>query len=63
MANQELVSMKELKAAARRILKPDSNLRMLILSEPDFIPEEQASAKLSVFARLMQQELSPTSNF
>jgi hypothetical protein len=54
-----MASLVELKAAARRLLKPDSALRNLILSEPDYMPREQASAKISVFARLMHHELGP----
>lgn len=60
---EQMASLVELKATARKLLKPDSALRNLILSEPDYLPREQASAKISVFARLIQHELSPNGNF
>jgi hypothetical protein len=55
---EQVVSLVELKSAARKLLKPDSALRNVILSEPDSIPASEALVKIGIFSRLLQNEIS-----
>ena len=50
------VSLIRLKEMATELLPGTSNLRALILSEPDFLPREQAVVKVEVFSRLLYKE-------
>lgn len=52
----EEVSLKQLKELAKEILPTDSNLRMLILSEPDMLPIAEAMAKMDVYLKLLHKE-------
>jgi len=53
---QAQVSMIELKSLARNMLPASSALRHLILSEPDFLPAEEAAIKAKIFSRLLYNE-------
>lgn len=55
---EETVSMTELKELARSLLAPNSILRSVILSEPDFLPRTQALAKVQVYVMLLYKERS-----
>jgi hypothetical protein len=57
LASGKLISLVELKALAIRLLKGDSTLRSIILSEPDYLPKLEALAKLEIFVRLLYHEL------
>lgn len=50
--------MKPLKELAVTKLKASSQLRTLILSEPDILPFEEARLKSKFFAKLLYLELS-----
>ena len=52
-----LVNMIPLKQLAERMLPRNSTLRMLILSEPDYLPRTEALVKIVVYARLLYREL------
>jgi len=54
----EEVDLKHLKELAREILPSDSNLRMLILSEPDMLPIAEAQAKMDVYLKLLHKEFN-----
>lgn len=51
------VSMAELKSLAARLLPDNSTLRSIILSEPDFLDEREASVKAELFVKLLYREL------
>jgi hypothetical protein len=51
------VSFVELKSLAKKLLPQNSTLRMLILSEPDYLPKEAGLAKLEIFSKLLYREL------
>ncbi len=46
----------KLKEMAKEMLPSDSNLRMLILSEPDNLPAEKALAKIEIYLKLLYKE-------
>jgi hypothetical protein len=49
----DVICLTEIKETARKLLPRDSMLRVLILSEPDFLPRQIGLAKLEVFAQLL----------
>jgi hypothetical protein len=51
------VSILSLKRLAERTLNEGSQLRSLILSEPDELPREEYIVRAKVYARLLEQEL------
>ncbi|MGD0330230.1 MAG: hypothetical protein ABSB40_07245 [Nitrososphaeria archaeon] len=51
------VSLIELKNLAQRMLPRNSLLRILILSEEDYLPRAEARAKVEVFAKLLYEEV------
>jgi hypothetical protein len=51
------VSIVGLKRLAERTLKEGSQLRSLILAEPDELPKEEYIVRAKVYARLLEQEL------
>jgi len=53
----EKLSLVELKAIAKNMLPVRSVLRGLILSEPDYLPKNEAMAKVDIFVKLLYQEL------
>jgi hypothetical protein len=53
----ESVSLVELKRLAEKLLPRTSALRMLILSEPDFLQRNVALAKIEIFVKLLYYEL------
>ncbi len=53
---QVLVNMVPLKQLAERILPRKSILRMLVLSEPDYLPRQEALVKIEIFVKLLYQE-------
>lgn len=53
----ESVSLVELKRLAEKLLPRASTLRMLILSEPDYLQKDVALAKIEIFVKLLYQEL------
>jgi hypothetical protein len=55
--SEVLVSTTGLKETAKKMLPHDSMLRMLILSEPDYLPKGEANIKIGIYARLLYQEL------
>jgi len=56
-AVETVVSIVELKELARRLLRSNSVLRMLILSEPDYLARQECLIKLMVYVKLLYQEL------
>jgi hypothetical protein len=50
--------MLDLKNLARAKLPSSSPLRDLILSEPDYVPEDEAMIKVRMYSRLLYRELS-----
>ncbi len=54
---QAVVSLVELKKLARTKLPPSSVLRDLILSEPDFVPDEEVTIKVRMYSKLLYREL------
>jgi hypothetical protein len=52
-----LVSILDLKKLARTRLSSSSALRDLILSEPDYLPEEEVLIKVKMYSRLLYREL------
>ena len=58
IANQtNVVSLVELKQLANNMLPKNSTLRTLILSEPDYLPKEDALVKLEIFVKLLYDYL------
>jgi hypothetical protein len=55
---QTLVSVVELKKLAGTKLPPSSSLRDLILSEPDYLPDEEVQIKVRMYSRLLYLELN-----
>jgi len=53
----ETASLVELKRFAEKLLPRTSVLRMLILSEPDYLQKDVALAKIEIFVKLLYQEL------
>lgn len=53
------VSLLELKKAAMKLLAQDSPLKSLILSEPDYLPRQEAVIKIGVYSRILEKELGP----
>jgi hypothetical protein len=53
----KLVSLVELKALVKRLLREDSVLRSVVLSEPDFLERSEAMVKLQVYVKLLYLEL------
>jgi hypothetical protein len=49
--------MVELKKLARTLLPSSSVLRDLILSEPDYLPNEEVAIKVRVYSKLLYREL------
>ena len=54
---QALVSMVDLKKLAGTKLPPSSALRDLILSEPDYLPEDEVMIKVRMYSRLLYREM------
>jgi len=52
-----LVSIVDLKNLARIKLPSSSALRDLILSEPDYLPDEEVRIKVRMYSRLLYREL------
>lgn len=52
-----MVSFIELKKTAIRLLPESSHLRNLILGSPDFMPRQEALPTITIFSRLLEQEL------
>lgn len=57
MSQSDTVSFAELKTLASRLLPKNSNLRALILSEPDELPRHEALVKLMVYSKLLRVEM------
>ncbi len=60
---QNFVSIIELKSLARRVLPSSSALRDLILSEPDYLPNDEVMIKLRMYSKLLYRELKKESGF
>jgi hypothetical protein len=54
-----VVSIVELKTLARTKLPSSSALRDLILSEPDYLPDEEVTIKIRMYSRLLYREFGP----
>lgn len=54
----DLVSIVDLKSLARTKLPSSSALRNLILSEPDYLPDEEVKIKVRVYSKLLYRELN-----
>lgn len=54
---QNLVSIIDLKTLARRMLPTSSALRDLILSEPDYLPNDEVTVKVRMYSKLLYHEL------
>jgi hypothetical protein len=52
-----VVSLVELKKLARTKLPSSSALRDLILSEPDFLPDDEVMIKVRMYSRLLYREM------
>ena len=50
--------MVDLKKLAGTKLPPSSALRNLILSEPDYLPDEEVQIKVRMYSRLLYLELN-----
>jgi len=57
-----LVSVVDLKNLARTKLPSSSALRDLILSEPDYLPDEEVRIKVRMYSRLIYRELDRPSS-
>lgn len=57
LVESNLVSVVALKDLAKRMLPPTSALRELILSEADFLPDEEMRIKVKVYSRLLYREM------
>jgi hypothetical protein len=55
------VSIVDLKNLARTKLPSSSALRDLILSEPDYLPDEEVRIKVRMYSRLLYRELERAS--
>ena len=55
--HEDKISFAELKHLASRLLPKNSNLRTLILSEPDEVPKAEALVKLMVYSKLLRAEM------
>ena len=55
--NQGVPSLRELKATVSKALPVTSQLRSIILSQPDYVPRREALAKLEIFVDLLYGEL------
>lgn len=53
----ELVSLRQLKEISQSLLPQGSVLRNLILTEPDYLPYEEAMTKIGIFLRLLYGEV------
>jgi hypothetical protein len=53
----QTVSIVSLKRLAERTLKDGSQLKSLILSEPDELPREEYLVRAKIYAKLLEQEL------
>ena len=51
------VSLVDLKSIAQQMLPPTSNLRDIILSEPDLLSKQEAFALMPIFVRLLYKEV------
>jgi hypothetical protein len=58
---QDAVSIVELKNLARSMLPSSSALRGLILSEPDYLPNEEVRIKVRMYSKLLYRELNTPS--
>lgn len=54
---QNLVSIIDLKNLARTMLPTSSALRDLILSEPDYLPNDEVMIKVRMYSKLLYREL------
>lgn len=54
----QVVDMMGLKRLAMSRIKPTSQLRGLILAEPDTLPVDEARAKVQIFHKLLAMELA-----
>jgi hypothetical protein len=52
-----MVSMAELKDLATRLLLNTSELRDLILSEPDYLSTDEVAIKVRAYSKLLRMEL------
>lgn len=57
-----LSSMVKLKELAQKYLKQDSTLRNLIMSEPDYLPRDEAIVKVQIYSKLLEHELRQLHN-
>jgi hypothetical protein len=57
-----LVNIIDLKKLARTRLPSSSALRDLILSEPDYLPDEEVRIKVRMYSRLLYGELDRSSS-
>ena len=55
-AEEQLVNIVGLKNHVRKFFPEYSTFRMLILSEPDFIPRSEIVVKLPLYWRLLEKE-------
>jgi hypothetical protein len=51
-------SILKLKQLAEKTLRPDSTLRKLLLSEPDELPRHLVEGKITIYAKLLDDELA-----
>ncbi len=56
ITGKDEVCLTELKGLAERMLPRGSDLRELILSEPDYLPKQEALAKIDIFVKLLYRE-------
>ncbi len=52
------MSFLDLKELTRRFLSSNSVLRGLILSEPDYLPRQEALVKVQIYVKLLYQEIA-----
>ena len=55
---QNLVSIIDLKTLARRMLPTSSALRDLILSEPDYLPNDEVMINVRMYSKLLYREVN-----
>ncbi|HYB76231.1 MAG TPA: hypothetical protein VEC08_04660, partial [Nitrososphaerales archaeon] len=57
MLQSPSVSLVELKRLALQLLPTNSSLRAILLSQPDFIPKQEAYALMPIFVMLLYKEI------
>lgn len=55
---RDVISIIELKKLARTKLPSSSALKDLILSEPDYLPENEVVVKVRMYSKLLYRELN-----